>query len=84
VPKFMDHHATMPQLPPEAIEQMTARIKAGQADGHGVKPLNVIMGTDGQADCLTEAPSVEAVINSHKDVGFSLDARDVREVMTLV
>ena len=80
MPKFMDYHDKAPNLPPEVIEQLKAQIEAGQADEHGVKPLNAFFGTDGQGHCLTEAPSVEAVIKSHEGVGATQTADNIIEV----
>jgi hypothetical protein len=84
MPKFLDYHASMPQLPPEVAQQLAATVRAGQADEFGVKPLNVYMGTGGSAHCLTEAPSADAVAKSHVAKGFPLDASAVTEVMSLV
>jgi hypothetical protein len=84
VAKFLDYHAQLPQMPPEAGQQMAARIQAGQADEHGVRPLNVFIGSDGSGHCLTEAPSAEAVVQAHRSLGFELDHRDIREVTALV
>jgi hypothetical protein len=81
--KFLDYHTAMPPLPKEAVEQMAARIRAGQVDSYGVKGLNVFMG-DGQGWCLTEAPDADAVCQSHGALGFPLERKDVHEVMSLV
>ena len=83
MPKFLDYHAQMPQLPPEMAQAMAAQIKAGQADQFGVKPLNVFVGTRGEGHCLTEAPSADAVAQSHAAVGIAIGASDIAEVMTL-
>jgi len=79
--KFLDHCRV--KLPPDAVKQVTAGIKAGKADQFGVKPLNVFMAEDG-AYCLTEAPSADAVVKMHQANGIPLDRRDVSEVTTLV
>jgi hypothetical protein len=84
MPKFMDYHATMPQLPPEAAQAMAARLKAGQADQFGVKGLNVFIGIGGQGYCLTEAPSAEAVVKSHEALGFPMSQSNVVEVVSMV
>ena len=84
MPKFVDYHASLPKMPPEAIKDMTSRVKAGKADQFGVKPLNVFMGKDGRAYCLTEAPNAEAVVKSHQANGVPLDRHDVVEVTSLV
>ena len=69
MPKFMDYHAKMPEMPPEAMQQIAERVKAGQADEFGVKPINLYMGSSGQACCVTEAPSADAVRQSHSAAG---------------
>ncbi len=82
MPKYMDHHDQMPQMPPEAIQGLADSVRAGHVNEHGVRVINVIMGTDGSADCLSEAPSADAVIAAHAAMG--VEAGTVREVMTLV
>jgi hypothetical protein len=84
MPKFIDYHASLPKMPPEAIKDMTARVKAGKADQFGVQPLNVFMDKDGRAYCLTEAPTADAVVKSQQANGVHLDRHDVGEVTSLV
>lgn len=91
MPKFIDHHAKMPQLPPEAMqqqmqmmEQMKADIKAKRPDQFGVTPVNVLMGVNGESWCLTEAPNADAVIKAHQAKGAILNRSDVIEVSSLV
>lgn len=83
MPKFIDHHE-MRDLAPELAEGIAERIKAGQADEHGVKGLNVFFGKDGTAFCLSEAPDADAVIKTHESFGFALDRKDVVEVESVV
>jgi hypothetical protein len=83
MPKFIDHHE-MRDVAPEMAEGIAERIKAGQPDEHGVKGLNVFLGKDGTAYCLSEAPSADAVIKAHGAVGFLLDRSDVVEVQSVV
>ncbi len=82
--KFIDHHVKMPPMPPEFAKQAAGRIKAGKADEFGVKGLNVFIGKDGQGWCLSEGPNADAVVKSHKALGFPLDRTDVTEVSSLV
>jgi hypothetical protein len=79
MPTFIDHHAKLPQLPPEAVSAMKARIKSGKRDEFGVKPLNVLVG-EGEGYCLTDAPDAASVVASHKAQGFPLRAKDVKKV----
>jgi uncharacterized protein DUF4242 len=83
MPKFIDHHE-MRDVAPELAEGIAERIKVGQADEHGVKGLNVFLGKDGTAFCLSEAPDAEAVIKAHESFGFSLERSDVVEVQSVV
>jgi len=83
VPKFIDHHE-MSDVAPEMAAAIGERIKAGEADEHGVKGLNVFMGKDGTAFCLSEAPDAESVVKAHQAYGFSLDSTDVVEVQSVV
>ena len=83
MPKFIDHHE-MSNVAPEMAAAIGERIKAGEADEHGVQGLNVFLGKDGTAFCLSEAPDAEAVVKAHQAYGFSLDSADVVEVQSVV
>ena len=83
MPKFIDHHE-MSDVAPEMAAAIGERIKAGEADEHGVKGLNVFLGKDGTAFCLSEAPDAEAVVKAHQAYGFSLASADVVEVQSVV
>ena len=84
MPKYIDYHAKMPQLPPQVVQEIVGAIKAGKADQFGVKPINAFIGTSGEGYCLAEAPNADAVCKSHAAKGIALSKGDVREVMTLV
>ncbi len=84
MPKFIDYHAKLPAMPPEAVKGMQANIKAGKADKFGVKPLNVYMGKNGEAFCMTEAASADDVCKSHEANGIKLSKGDVHEVTAAV
>jgi hypothetical protein len=83
VPTFIDHHE-MSDVAPEMGAAIGERIKAGEADDHGVKGLNVFLGKDGTAFCLSEAPDADAVVKAHQAYGLSLDSADVVEVQSVV
>jgi Protein of unknown function (DUF4242) len=83
VPTFIDHHE-MSDVAPEMAAAIGERIKAGEADDHGVKGLNVFLGKDGTAFCLSEAPDADAVVKAHQAYGLSLDSADVVEVQSVV
>ncbi len=82
--KFLDHHATMPEVPPEAAREMASRIRAGEPDEFGVRGLNVLIAKNGEGYCLSEAPDADAVVRAHEAYGFPLAREDVVEVETLV
>ena len=63
---------------------VTDSIKAGTPDQFGVVPLNFFIGTGGQGYCLTEAPSAEAVCETHAARGMNIAKEDVVEVQSLV
>jgi hypothetical protein len=83
VPTFIDHHE-MSDVAPEMAATIGERIKAGEADEHGVKGLNVFLGKDGTAFCLSEAPDADAVVKAHEAYGFPLSQSDVVEVKGVV
>ena len=83
MPTYIDHHE-MSDVAPEMAAAIGERIKAGEADDHGVKGLNVFLGKDGTAFCLSEAPDADAVVKAHQAYGFSLDSADVVEVQSVV
>ncbi len=83
MPQFIDHHE-MSGVTPEMSEGIAQRIKAGEPDENGVKGLNVFLGKDGTAYCLSEAPDADAVMKAHEAFGFSLERADVVEVQSVV
>jgi uncharacterized protein DUF4242 len=83
MPKFLDHHATMPEVAPETAQEMASRIKAGEPDEFGVTGLNVFMCANGEGYCLSEAPDADAVVKAHQALGFPLSRADVVEVTTI-
>jgi hypothetical protein len=83
MPTFIDYHAKLPAIPREQAKEMAAGVKAGRRDDYDVKPLNVFIG-NGEGFCLTEAPDKDAVVASHKALGFPLRKADVHQVTPLV
>jgi hypothetical protein len=49
-----------------------------------VTGLNVFLGNDGTAFCLSDAPDADSVIKAHEAFGFSLGRSDVVEVQSVV
>jgi hypothetical protein len=83
MPQFIDHHE-MSDIAPELAQGIAQRINAGEPDEHGVKGLNVFLGKDGTAFCLSEAPDADAVVKAHEAVGLPLNRADVVEVESVV
>lgn len=84
MPRYVDFHRElmhMPALPPSEVKPIMDRIKAGEADEFGVKHINIIFTKDGHGFCLADAPSVEALLASHKAKGLPLEASDVHHVI---
>ena len=84
MPKFIDYHAKMPQLPQEAVKAVQADIRAGKADKFGVKSINGVVSTHGAGWCYTEAPTADAVCRSHEAKGMKLGKSEVFEVTSFV
>jgi hypothetical protein len=84
VPQFVDHHpiahATMTE---EAVERIRTQIRAETPDDFGVKWLGAFVAVNGEGYCFSEAPNVEAVVNSHERFGYLIEATDVIEVTSL-
>ncbi len=83
MPRFIDHHAKLPPMPPEAIQQMRLNIWGAKIDEFGVKAINAFMSTDGQGWCWTEGPNADAICKSHQAYGIPLDKGDVHEVQSV-
>ena len=82
MPRYLDHHPTDPNMPPELVAQIMKRLRNGERDEFGEKGLNVFVGAE-QTYCHTDAPSAEAVRESHEALGITLGPEDVLEVQVL-
>ncbi|MGH3036068.1 MAG: nickel-binding protein [Gaiellaceae bacterium] len=82
MPTFLDHHA-MPEMTPEMREGMAERIRGGRPDENGARAVNVYM-ADGEAYCLSDAPSAEAVVKAHEAAGVAIRREDVVEVTPII
>ncbi len=95
MPKFIDFHAKLPPMPPNALDELKSTIgKKDQfgttalgayftADGQAYclsEALGAYFTADGQAYCLSEAPNSDAVCKSHESKGLTLGKGDVHEV----
>jgi hypothetical protein len=78
---FVDHHA-MPELSSELRAGISDRISSGSPDENGAKAVNVYMG-HGEAFCVSEAPSPDAVVAAHLAAGIEITRDDVHEVTPL-
>ena len=80
--RFIDHHPTNPNMPPELVTLIKQRLKSGEPDEFGEKGINVFIGSE-RTYCYTDAPSAEAVRKSHAAMGIFLGPEDVAEVQAL-
>lgn len=83
MPFYIDYHeklTPLPQLPPARVKVLMDGIKVNKVDEFGVRHLNFFSGKIGHGFCVCEAPSVEALVESHKALGLPLDAKDVHEI----
>jgi hypothetical protein len=82
MPRFIDHHPTNPNLPPELVTLIRQRLKSGERDALGGRGINVFIGAE-QTYCYTEAPDAEAVRQSHAALGIVLSPEAITEVQVL-
>ena len=47
MPRFIDHHPTNPNLPPELITLIKQRLRSGEPDEFGETGINVFIGSQG-------------------------------------
>jgi len=78
MPKYIDFHAKMPNMPPGALADM--RRTLGTPDKDGVKNLNAYFTKDGQGYCISEAPNADAVCKSHAAHGVQINRGEVHEI----
>ena len=83
MPRFIDHHDPFPMPPADQLAALRVRANA-PAGTDGVKMVNVLFATNGSADCISDAPSADAVIAAHAAIGVPLEAHAIREVTALV
>ena len=80
MPRFIDHHPTNPNSPPELLTVIRQRLASGEPDEFGGRGLSVFVGQR-ETYCYTEAPNAEAVRKSHAAIGIILAADDVQQVL---
>ena len=83
MPRYLDRHPTIPNMPAEAVQQLKQKLQAGDPDQFGVIGLNMFVGRD-ETWCYAEAPNAEAVHQAHESMGVKLGPGDVTEVQALV
>lgn len=84
MPRFLDHHKNAGPMPKQAVDAIRASVKAGKADQFGVKPIDVLIAeADNESFCLTEAPSAESVVKSHKSMGIEMGTSNVKKVTSV-
>jgi hypothetical protein len=80
--RYLDHHPTNLNMPPEMVALIKQRLDSGRPDEFGERGLNVFIGAE-QTYCHTEAPNVDAVRKAHEALGINLDPQNVVEVQVL-
>jgi Protein of unknown function (DUF4242) len=78
MPLYIDFHAKMPTMPPEALNEIRKEI--GKVGPQGVTSVAAYFTKDGQAYCLSEAPDPDAVCRAHATKGLPLAKGDVHEI----
>jgi hypothetical protein len=84
MPKYIDHHNNLPEMPAQQIEMARQGVLAGNVDSFGVKGLNLYVTGEREAYCVSEAPDAESVVKSHAAMGLQQSLANVREVHSLV
>ena len=82
VPRFIDQHPTNPNLPPEVVTLIRRRLQTGAPDEFGEMGINVFIGNE-RTFCYTDAPTADAVRQSHAAIGIFLAPEDIAEVQVL-
>ncbi|HWG61153.1 MAG TPA: nickel-binding protein [Streptosporangiaceae bacterium] len=77
MPQFMDFHEDL-KLPAEAIAQIAADTRNGQADQFGVRQAELYHNPDGKVYCLLEGPDEDAIRQHHAALG--VPCGDVHQV----
>jgi hypothetical protein len=83
MPRFLDIHREMPEMPDEMVQQIQDRISSGAKDEFDAIAVDVLAGTDGTAFCLTDAPDTASVVSSHTSKGVPMTQEDVHEVVSM-
>jgi hypothetical protein len=83
MPRFLDVHNKTDEISPEVIGEIKGRMQMSQADEQGCIAIDMLMAGNGKAFCLTDGPSAEAVIESHKAAGIEIHEGDVYRVTSL-
>ena len=84
MPKFLDIHDSMPEMPPEVAQQAAQMMRAGELNDRGCRGIDLLIADDGSGYCLSEGPSKEAVVASHQDLGLDLAIENVKEVTSVL
>ena len=83
MPRFIDIHREMPEMPAEMVQQIQDRISSGAKDEFDAVAIDVLAGNDGSAFCITEAPDVASVVSSHTSKGVPMVDEDVHQVVSM-
>ena len=83
MPRFLDVHREMPEMPAEMVQEIQSRISSGAKDEFGAVAVDVLAGNDGTAFCITDAPDISSVVSSHTSKGVPMEVGDVHEIMSM-
>ncbi|MDA1280510.1 MAG: hypothetical protein O3B95_10835 [Chloroflexi bacterium] len=83
MPRFIDIHREMPEMPAEMVQQMQDRISSGARDEFDAIAIDVLAGNDGSAFCITDAPDAASVVSSHTSKGVPMTEHDVHQVVSM-
>jgi len=65
MPRFIDVHKDMPEMPAEMVQEIKDRIASGEKDEFGAVAVDVLAGNDGSAFCISDAPDIASVQFAH-------------------
>ncbi len=83
MPRFIDVHRDMPEMPAEMVQEIKDRISSGAKDEFGAVAVDVLAGNDGTAFCISDAPDIASVVSSHTSKGVPLGEGDVHQVVSM-
>ena len=59
------------------MKRLITDVRAGAVDDAGVRYINFLLLQDGHGCCIADAPSAQALLESHKNRGLPISASEV-------